>query len=535
MLRSLHNWCTYSPFYGLILRRSIRGQLRSISQDNWPCLPHNSSNLSSGLYQCGDVTLTVAEVLQHLAAPKADTITVCLHTFDLLRDLQSIGDSSSRRLARQAINQWIDHNSNWKTKPWRCPSWNLDILGYRLCNWFGFYEFFALSADPAFKKKLFISIGQQYRYLRRRYTSLKDPLSTLRALKGLIYAGCALPREQNQLSKWVTHLQKCLKEQFDVKFNHSYRHPGTLVLVLRDLIDLRQLLRHYYAGSIDFLTEIITRIAPVIRHFRHGDGELSNFSGNAGARTEAFCLSVLSKNLIDMGLSLADSKIILPEPLAMGYARCTSKNGFILVNLESTTTHTHLNDWYGQSTGIGEFEWTERADRLILCGDMSVYACDSNRLMSSHKKKNNAIRYDLVHEKDYGFVSTVYRIDHQTDLNDPSGAVMRAKRELCITPSGDVRGEDTIKVSQDSQWFIRFLAAPGVLWKIAPDGQSAYLCRVPLENRPIKAEDYIKRLICSRAEQMQIVEIDGYQAICIRTAVTANAKTAIKWAISPVI
>lgn len=533
MLQFLHNWCTYSPLYGLILRRSIRGQLRSVSQDNWPGLPHNTSSLSAGLYQCSDTTLTVAEVLQQLAKPKADSITVCLHTFDFLRDLQSIGDSNSRRLARQAINQWIDNNSHWKTKPWRCPSWNLDILGYRLCNWFGFYEFFALSADQAFKKKLFISIGQQYRYLRRRYTSLKEPISILRALKGLIYAGCALPREQNQLGKWVSQLQKCLNDQFDVKFNHYTRHPGTLVLILRDLIDLRQLLRHYYAGSIDFLSETIIRIAPIIRHFRHGDGELSNFSGNASTRTEAFCLPVLSKSLIDMVLSLSDSKVILPEPLAMGYARCTSKNGFILANLESTSHYPRLNDWYAQSTGIGEFEWSERAERLILCGDISVYANDSNRLLRTSKQKNSSIRYDLVHEKDYGFVSTVYRIDHQTDMEDPAGAVMRTKRELCITPTGDVRGEDIIKVSQDSQWFIRFLAAQGVFWKLGTDSQSAYLCRLPSENRPLKTDDHLKRLIFVGAEQMQIVEVNGYQAICIRTSVTANTKTSVKWAITP--
>ena len=119
-------------------------------------------------------------------------------------------------------------------------------------------------------------------------------------------------------------------------------------------------------------------------------------------------------------------------------------------------------------------------------------------------------------------------------MEDPSGAVMRTKRELCITPSGDVRGEDIIKVSQDSQWFIRFLAAQGVFWKLGVDGQSAYLCRLPSENRPLKTDDHLKRLIFVGAEQMQIVEVNGYQAICMRTSVTANTKTSVKWAITPI-
>lgn len=534
MFKFFHSWCTHSPLYGFALRGAIRGQLRSVIQDNWPALPYNVRSLTAGLYQSGDSTVTVAEMLQCLANPKSDSITVSLHTFDFLRDLYGIGDNNGRRLARQTINQWIDNNSNWRRKPWRCPSWNLDILGYRLCNWLGFYEFFALSADQAFKKKLIISIGQQYRYLKRRYSSIKDPLVMFRALKGLIYAGCALPREQNQLGKWIANIQKCLNDQLDVKFNHYQRHPGTLVLLMRDLIDIRQLLRHYYAGSIDFLTEAITRLAPVVRHFRHGDGELSNFTGNATARTSAFCDAVLSKGLIDMVLSLSDSRVVLPEPLSMGYARCTSKNSLMLANLQSVNTYANMGNWYGQSTGIGEFEWSERSERLILRGDISLYAKDSDRLMISSTQKNSPIRYDLVHENDYGFVSVVYRIDQQTEMADPSAAVMRAKRELCVSPIGDIRGEDTVKVSQNGQLYIRFLAAPGFFWKVSNDNQSAYLCKVPVENRPLKNEDHVKRLLCTGIERIITTEVEGLQAACLMINVAAGVKTAIKWAISPV-
>ena len=191
MFSLLHDWCTRSSLYWLTLRKSVKYQMRELHQDSWPSVTVNTRNLSAGLYQAGEETLTIAEMLQYLANPQQDAATVSIHTFDFLRDLHAIGDNNSRRLARQCISHWIEHNSMGRKKPWRGPGWHLDVLGYRLCNWFGFYDFFGHSADQEFRKKLLNSIGQQYRFLKRSYTRIKDPLSRFRALKGLIYAGCA--------------------------------------------------------------------------------------------------------------------------------------------------------------------------------------------------------------------------------------------------------------------------------------------------------------------------------------------------------
>ena len=71
--------------------------------------------------------------------------------------------------------------------------------------------------------------------------------------------------------KWIENLHKCLQEQLDDNFNQQSRHPGTVVLLLRDLIDLRLLLRHFYAGQVDYLNDYIIHLAPIVRHLRHGD------------------------------------------------------------------------------------------------------------------------------------------------------------------------------------------------------------------------------------------------------------------------
>jgi len=520
-----------------MLRKSVHNQLRGLHQDTWPSVAWNTRSLGSGLYQAGKVTLTIAEMLKALTQPKLDATTVSLHTFDFLRDLHAIGDNNSRRLARQCISTWLDHNNLWSNKPWCTVSWNLDILGYRLCNWFGFYDFFGHSADQEFRKKLLISIGQQYRFLKRRYSTLKDPLSRFRALKGLIYAGCALPREQNQLGKWLASLQICLSEQLDKQFNHQSRHPGTLVLLLRDLIDLRLLLRHFYAGQIDNLNDCIAHLTPIVRHLRHGDGELSSFSGNATERLEAFCDPVLGGGLVDMVLSLADSRNVLKEPVAMGYVRCSSKAGFLLINTEPTFGNTQMIDWYSRSTGVLDFEWSELAQRLLTRGDVSVHAIDSNCFVHYKPQKNQVLKTNIVHAEGHGFFNSDYRVSNQPSKEDPHGVTLQIKRELYISPSGDIRGEDAILLSQTGAVYLRFLAAPGLEWRIVDDSESAFLCKNLSLNKSQKPE-HLKRFLCLKpsggAVKLTVLNVLDQQALCVIIPITTNLQTSLKWAISPI-
>lgn len=533
MFNTLHDWCTRSHLYGLILGRSLHGQLRNIHQDNWPSVAKNTRNLSAGFYQVCTITLTIAEVLKNLSDPKMDQTTVCVHTFDFLRDLQTLGDNNSRRLARQFISHWIENNNQRSKKPWRNPSWNLDILGYRLCNWLGFFEFFGNSADQLFRKKLISSISHQYNFVKRRYRSLKDPLSKFRALKGLIYAGCALPREQNQLGNWIESLQQCLQEQFDEDFNHQSRHPGTVVLLLRDLIDLRLMLRLFYAGKIDFLNDYIVRLAPIARHFRHGDGLLSSFTGNATQRLEAFCYPVLGEGLIDMALSLADNKAMVPDQIAMGYAKCSTKSGFLLINTQPTTSYISLCEWYSDSTGVLDFEWMERAQRILTRCDVSIYAHSSKHFLHYGSQSKQPTKNKIIHEKDYAFLSSSYLINNSPDKLDPYGVVLQAKRDIYISQQGDIRGEDFFQLSQPGQGHIRFLASPGLEWRILGDTESAFLCKRNTDTKTQKHE-HVKRFLCQGATKLYTVDVLNQHALCVPFYLSANQQISIKWALSPI-
>ena len=321
----------------------------------------------------------------------------------------------------------------------------------------------------------------------------------------------------------------CLKEQFDDRFNHKSRHPGTVALLLRDLIDLRLLLRHFYAGQIDSINDCIVRLAPIVRHLRHSDGELSSFTGNATQRLEAFCDPVLGNVFVDMTLSLADSRASLLDNVAMGYVRCFSKNGFLLINTQSTTSYTKLNDWHTKSTGILDFEWSELAQRLLTRGDVSVYAIASNCFVKYKSKKNESIKNKIIHEKGHGFFSSDYLATHDSNKANPYGIVLQVKRELYISPNHEIRGEDVFLMSQAGIAYIRFLAAPGLEWRIK--GENAFLCKAGKLKKPEK----IKRFLCHGVTiNLSIVNILGQQALCAEIPITINAPVTLKWAISSI-
>jgi uncharacterized heparinase superfamily protein len=88
-------------------------------------------------------------------------------------------------------------------------SWKPDVLGQRLANKIGLFEFFGSSADDTFRVELFASIAAQTRHLRRVINLEAEGLPRLLALKGLILANMALPdTAAESLNASLLHLEK---------------------------------------------------------------------------------------------------------------------------------------------------------------------------------------------------------------------------------------------------------------------------------------------------------------------------------------
>ncbi len=196
-----------------------------------------------------------------------------LHAFDWLRDLRAAGGDPARRRARELTGAWVEAHPRWST-----IAWAPEVTGRRLANWLGHYDFFASSAEILDRQRLLKSAMRQARHLERVLPAGLGGLELLGAIKGLIYAGLALPNRAGCLRRGLELLERELARQILPDGGHASRSPAAQLRVLRDLIDLRAALHAAKAAAPPDLAAAIEGMAPMLRLFLHGDGRLALFN-----------------------------------------------------------------------------------------------------------------------------------------------------------------------------------------------------------------------------------------------------------------
>src|SRR5206468_5112912 len=102
----------------------------------------------------------------------------------------------------------------------------------------------------------------------------------LHALKGLIGGSVALGGPEQRILRALRGLERELSTQILPDGGHRSRNPSVQLAVLRDLIDIRAVLRAAQAEIPVPLQQAIERMAPMLRFFRHGDRRLGLFNNS---------------------------------------------------------------------------------------------------------------------------------------------------------------------------------------------------------------------------------------------------------------
>lgn len=424
-----------TPFYHLFLKGRVPECLTITPTDPWPGDLMKGTTLLEGHFLCGVHVISFPQLWypenvdpQHLTY---------LHSFSWLRDLRAVGDNAARRLARQLINHWIFYNRDWQSF-----SWQADILGQRIANWLTLYDFFGASADDTFHALFFKSLARQLKHLRYLYPLLQNPLEQHAVLKGLIVATITLPHQQDALDHYLEQFTQCIQTQIDAEGYHISRIPEHQLQLLKDLIDIRGLLRILPEPFPPLLQQMVEKITPTIRLLRHGDGTLALF----GAPT-----SQASSADIDMALSLSDVKGRLPATnTAMGFIRLQAKNAIILActtRQDSLTTEGY-NDL--------NFEWSVSKERIIIQADL---------ILEKKAPLTGQAHWQLHQHQEHQLLEGV----HRTNL-------LTHRRQLYLSPSmTDIRGEELFEIDQAGFVKIRFVLHPIIKVALIRNGQSAVL------------------------------------------------------------
>ncbi len=444
-------------------------------RDPWPGDPVRGANLLKGelelagtsvaLRPGGLASLTGSAVLRATA-----------HGFTWLRDLRALGTDAARVRARTLVAEWIAAPSldPLADRP--------DVAGARIAAWLGHYDFFAASADDAFRHKLMGRLVSDARGLAAALPAEELDERALTAVKGLIAAGVAIPEHPAFLTRALRVLPQELVRQVLPDGCHCERSPAQQFAALQDLTEIRALLQAAQAQPPTLLASVIERMGPALRVMRHGDGGLALFNGS---KEDA-------PALIDAVLTQA-GRAGRP-PLALtdgGFQRLQA--GRTVVIADCGPPAPPKIDRYAHA-GTLSFELSVGRERLIVnCGaapaagdqwrgasrataaHSTLVIADTN---SSELKPEGLGRRPETVEVQRQEANGAHWLEASHDgWRKPFGAIHR--RRLYVAESGeDIRGEDAVEAPTPQPYVVRFHLHPGVDVSLQQDGEAALL-RLP--------------------------------------------------------
>jgi uncharacterized heparinase superfamily protein len=183
-------------------RRWLRGARRAIAKlpslrmgrvpdapalsvrDPWPGDPARGAQLIKGELEVGGATQPLRQGGWGQLGGSV-VLRAGAHGFTWLRDLRALGTDAARLRARALVSEWI------AAPPSDPVAHRPDVVGARITAWLGHYDFFAATADDAFRQRLMSRLVSDARSLSAALPAEELDARALTAMKGLVAAAVA--------------------------------------------------------------------------------------------------------------------------------------------------------------------------------------------------------------------------------------------------------------------------------------------------------------------------------------------------------
>ena len=153
------------------------------------------------------------------------------------------------------------------------------MLSRRVICWLSQAPLVLQDADARFYRRFMRSLSRQVRYLRHTLNEARDGVPRLQAVIALTYATLCMQGQSRTSARQRRRLIDELRTQILPDGGHISRNPGALIELLVDLLPLRQLFSARQLAPPQALNNAIDRMMPMLRFFRHGDGNFALFNG----------------------------------------------------------------------------------------------------------------------------------------------------------------------------------------------------------------------------------------------------------------
>jgi len=454
-----------SPIYRMMLDQGPMPEgLRVSIPDLWP-----------GDAKRGQALIASQPSLFETAPAESEAQRLRFLTHEGLRDLRAVGTEMARRKSVSLIHEWIDEQDQWDEEGW-APG----VLGARLANWIGFFDFYAPAASHDFMKTLLVSLVRQLRHLLHTTQANLTGMEGLNAIKGLVYGGLALTDSEKSLSLAFDLLRRQLELEILTDGGTIWRNPLMQARMLQALIDIRGALTAARLEIPHELSLSITRMVPALKFFRHGDGGLALFNGaNEG--------SALTLDAI-LTVSEARGRVLKRLP-HMGYERVTAGRSLLLIDVGGPPPRPYDE---GVHAGLMSFEFSVGRERILTnCGAGPEGERDWRRAMAATAAHNTIILGDTnaceilpdggIGHRPREVITQRYEQEGLQFVEvSHDGYMQRAKvglqRVFGLSAEGDeLRGREVLAGPVGRDYTIRWHIHPDVTAMLAQGGSSALL------------------------------------------------------------
>lgn len=276
-----------------------------------------------------------------------------LARFEWLRHLQAADTALARANAKALVDDWMAMHP----KPDGARDWRLEPTCRRLLSWLVQSPLILQDADAAFHARFMRSLMRHAALIERRLREGVDGKLRLTALIALAqFAQCVAGAEAFK-RRSMEQLEREIDAQILADGGHIGRNPQTLVDLLLDLIPLRQQIAARGQDAPSRLFNGVDRMGPMLRLFRHGDGDLALFNGMGPTALD------------DLGAALAHADLraqpMLNAP-ASGYQRIEAGDSLLIMDVGPPPPRAFSQEAHA---GALSFELSSGAQRLVVnCG-----------------------------------------------------------------------------------------------------------------------------------------------------------------------
>ena len=285
-------------------------------------------------------------------APPSEDWAAALFGFSWLRHLRAAQSGITRANARALVDEWITLNRSHDPIAWRA-----DVVARRVMSWLSQAPLVLDDADAQFYRRFLRSLTRQVRHLRHTVWQARDGVPRLQATIALAYAALCMARQQRHIRAASKRLSDELARQILPDGGHISRNPGALIELLVDLLPLRSVFTARNLVPPPALLNAIDRMMPMLRFFRHGDGNFALFNG----------MGPTAPDLLATVLAYDDAR---GAPLAnaphSGYQRLESAGTLVLMDAGRPPPMAVSQEAHA---GCLSFELSTKQNRIVVnCG-----------------------------------------------------------------------------------------------------------------------------------------------------------------------